>query len=589
MTTATAAELLAARDPGDLVVGFPNPNEVREITTPLDVEGNVIVVGNGRLRISGTELRVRGSVVLLQNGRLEAQDGKLEFRQRYPYERALTVGNTAAAWFNGSILSCGGYNLNVAVSDTAALRYDGSTVTEGIATTVLDEFARIDATDSENLGEILYFGHAQGSFERCNALLSWLTLPGGSSVTATLPGNAVLDSYAFPDAAEAATGIDFRVSFSGCTGLWWGLMLEPGCAATIRDSELLAVGGLFRGNGEGAISGLTNGVTMESARYPVQDRDVRFERSTVHVWNLYAFDSFRLTVANSIFGEIITFGRSEALVQNSICDGSGGYVGAFEDSRMTLTQSRIPARVIGRGRAQIYAVGATLDGEMLHAADNSLLALLHSTFPALPTVDVGAAAAVLAVDDPRQASVDALVPVHGTVRFLPGAEFPVTFVSYWLSAANSSNPDLELWKSAPSIVQRYRETIGTWDTHGLSPGDYLLAINMRLSTGDTVAVPAPVRLTAATVAVSDAATAPVSLIASVHPQPARAGVPVTLQLDGSGHTQLVLHDARGREVRRDQAIGGAVSIPTTALAPGLYILTATRNGIIQRRPIQIIR
>lgn len=582
-----AADLISSRADGDLVVGFPNPNEVREITTPLDVDGNIIIVNNGTLRLNGTQLRVRGNVYLFHNGRAEIQGGTLEFRQDFLYQRSVTVANKAAFWLNNSVLNCGGYNLKVAVTDTAVLRYDASAVTAGIATTAVDSYGSVEATGSQQLGEFLWFDHAVGNFSNCTDLLSWLTLPTGSSVTATLPTSQVLGSYAFPDSAASQAGFDYRVRYNGCVGLLWGLMLESGCTAVIRDSELLAVGALFRGSGAGTVTGLVNNTTIEASRYPAQDRDVRFERCSVRVWNFYSFDSYRLAVANSIFGEIIAFGRSEATVQNSLCDGSGGYVGAFDDASVLLVQSQITARLIARARGRIIALGSTINNFIPHAADNGIIALFHSTFPALPTIEAGSAATVISVDEPRQALTESLVPVHGSVRFLAGADVPVHFVSYWLSAARGSNPELELWKSPPSIIQRYRDTIGVWDTRGLTPGEYLLTVHMRLSNDDTISIPAEVILTQGTVSVSPQNVAPAFHIEEAYPQPVHSGAPLTVRLRGARSCTLLLHDMLGRELRRMDTNGELVRFPTEGLVPGMYILTARQGNVLSSQRIQI--
>ena len=576
-----------AQGAGDLVVGFPNPNEVRVVDAPLEVEGNLIVVNSGVLRVFGTQLRVRGNIYVLHGGKAEFHAATLAFAQDYPYQRGITVANKAALWLDNTVLNCGGYNLDVAVTDTAILRYDFSSVTAGQTTTVLDNHGSVDANNSEQLGEFLYFDAARGQFAKCRNLLTWLTLPTGSTLDAALPGSLVLDDYAFPDDAGGSGGFGYRVAFDGCDGLYWGLMLEAGCDATLRDSDLLAVGALFRGAGTATVTGLVNDVTLASSRYPATDRTVRFENCHVRTWNLYSFDTFRLTVANSIFGEIIAFGRSASTVQNSICDGSGGYMAAFDDASLTLQQTQVTARLIARGRGQVITVASTINDFVPHAADNGVVALFHSSFPALPTIEPGSVAAVIAVDEPRQAATDADVPVLGSVRFLPGADVPVHFVSYWLSAAQSDNPELALWTSQPSIVQRYREALGLWDTRGFAPGDYLLSVHMRLSNDDTISIPAPVRLLEGTVGIAASERPADFRIDAVYPQPLRPGTSLTVQLSGEGPATVMLQDLLGREVGRSDGTARTRQLSTEGLAPGVYLLSARRGDLLRQRPVLI--
>ncbi|MBE0645914.1 MAG: hypothetical protein IH600_17670 [Bacteroidetes bacterium] len=579
-------ELAAAAAAGDLIVGFPNANEVREINDLLEVEGNVIVVNNGTLKINGVALRVTGNIVLMNSARLEVHGGPLAMEQDFPYQRAITIVNKASLWLDNAILSCGGYNLNVAVSDTAVWRLDGTTTTAGITTTVLDKYASIEADGSQQLGEFLYFDHARGSFSNCTGMLTWLTLPASSTLETALPGSQVTGTYAFPDSAVAAAGFDYHVQWDGCFGLLWGLMLEGGCTATIRDSDILAVGAMFRGSGSANVTGLVNNATLQQSRYPADDREVRFERCTVAVWNFYSFDNVQLTIANSIFGEVIAFGRSDATVQSSLCDGSGGYIAAFDDATMLILQSQITARIIARNRGQIIVLASTVNTHIPHAADNGVIALFHSSFPSLPTIEAGSVATVISVDEPRRAEVDARVPVYGTVRFLAGADVPVHFVSFWMTAANTNNPDLVLWQSPPSIIQRYRDTLGVWDTNDFLPGDYELTVHMRLSNDDTIRIPALVQLTEATVGVDSEPSPATFAIRALYPQPARGGETVTVRFsDADAGGTLLLCDVLGREVRRMDFTGGMVRIETAGLAPGTYLLSAVQAGALRGSPL----
>ena len=217
------AKLTAAEN---LVVGFPNPNEVREINDDFDVDGDVLIVNNGRLRVSLARLRVRGNIYVLNNGGFEMQGGQLEFQQEYLYQRSIALTNKASFWLNGSTVQCGGFNIGCALSDTAVLRLDNTEFSGGLMTTTLAGDGSVTAHGSMRIGELLFFDRSRGSFTNCDQLLTWLTLPQGSTLDATFPGSQVLGSWHFPDSATA-TGYEYAVSWSGCTNLYWGLMLEP--------------------------------------------------------------------------------------------------------------------------------------------------------------------------------------------------------------------------------------------------------------------------------------------------------------------------------------------------------------------------
>ncbi len=567
--------------PGDLVVGFPNPNEVREISAQLLVEGNVLVLNNGRLRVTGAPLRIQGDLHVLNNGGVEVQSGRLEFVQSFLYQRIITISNTASLWLSNSTLDLGGYNLSCAVTDTATLRLDASAVSSGVMTTSVQKEGRVDASDSQPLGEILFFDSSTGSFSNCALLLTWLVLPDGSTMRGSFPGSQVLDNWVFPDSLQSSAGFSVRVNYANCLNLAWALMLLDGCDAVIEDSDLLAVGAIFRAPGSSTVSGLVNGTTQGSYQFPATDRSARFDRTRVGAWNLYSMGQHELTVNNCVFGEILAFENSSATVTNSICDGSGGYIGSMDDARLQLVQSSLRAPVIARQRSRLYTIQCTLQNSVAYASESSVLALLHSTFTALPTVDAGAVAAVLGIDDPSQAAVNARVPVYGTVRFIPGKDVPVSFVSYWLDGIRLEDPDDPFPVSAPSIKQPYRDTLCVWNTDGLLPGDHALRIYMRLSSGDTLMIPWTVRLTPST-AIRALPSVSSLHIGGIAPNPALADGAVTLLVASQSNAEAIrisVYDMLGRRMH-ERAIdaAGVVSIGTSGWPRGYYRITVTQGA-----------
>ncbi len=559
--------------PEDLVVGFPNPNEVRVLDTALEVNGDVIVLNNGRLRVQSTELRVRGNVYILNNGGVELQGSQLRFVTDFLYQRSILLRNTASLWLAGGTLDCGGYNVGCAVMDSAVLRLDASSVTNAVMTTSVTQRARMEATDCDGLGEVLLFDEAAASFLRCSALLAWLNLPAGASASMRIPGTDVLDRWVYPDSVAAHSGIGTRWAFEECVNLRWALMIEAGSDALVTDADLLAVGLMFHGPGAATVTGLVNNSALNDYALPISDRNIRFQRSRVGAWNLYALGTADLSVTNSVFGEILSMGRGNVTVTSSICDGSGGYVGSQDSSRMQFIQSSIRAPVLARGVSQWVGIQSGIQNFTPRAADNGVLALFHCTFPALPEVGPGAVAAVIGIDEPSQAPVNALVPVYGTVRFLPGADVPVYFTSYWLDVLRADEPDAPIRVSQPSIRQRYRDTLCVWDTSPLLPGAHILRVHMRISSEDTIVLPWAVQLTRAT-SVEHPGLLTVPRIAALYPQPARVDASVAVDYELPADGALDVYDALGRRVynRTVSAGNGTLRLDSGTLRPGVYLL-----------------
>jgi hypothetical protein len=227
-----------------------------------------------------------------------------------------------------------------------------------------------------------------------------------------------------------------------------------------------------------------------------------------------------------------------------------------------------------------------------HAADNGVIALFHSTFPALPTVEAGSVAVAMGIDEPKQAEVDADVRVHGTMRFLAGDEVPVHFLSYWFDAVREDNPEEIVFSSRPSIIQRYRDTLGIWDTRGHAPGTHYLRLHMRLSSEDTIIIPSLVLLKKATVGITATPTTARFEIEDVYPNPLRAGNLLHIRVGNLPATggELRMMDLLGRTIMsRAVASRGEVELVSDAISPGIYTLMITVGNTVQTQIIHIIR
>ena len=84
-------------------------------------------------------------------------------------------------------------------------------------------------------------------------------------------------------------------------------------------------------------------------------RDVTLTDPTVTTWNLYPWGEAHVRIHDSLLGEILSEGDSKAYVTGSVIDGSGGYLGAKENSTMTLYDTIVTT-------AQSVSVGGVSPG-----------------------------------------------------------------------------------------------------------------------------------------------------------------------------------------------------------------------------------
>ena len=558
----------------NLIVGFPNENEIKDVNTSLTVYGDIIVVNNGQLRFNDVDVRVHGNVFLLNAGKLQVTGGSFGFVQQYLYHRNMLLQQTSSLLLNNTSLNFGGYNVGLATLNQSSVLMVNSTVTNGYMTTTLLDSSQFTAQNSTSVGEFVMMGESDAEFTDCTGILSWLTTPPGSNLEIQFPGDAIAGQYHYPDSVIAASGILNSASYDGCFGLLWGMINESGSTARIHNSALRAVGAIFNHAGDISVSGLTNGATLSTYQYPAADRDIRFVNSYVETWNLYPSASSSVAVTNCIFGEILAMGKSRSMVTNSICDGSGGYVGSTDTAQMTMVQCQIAPDVVAKSLSQIFMTSCNIPDGAINTDNDAIIGLFNCTFGAQPRAGEGSGVLIMGVDDPTTGYVDDQISIKGSAFLIGGPEFPAIIDQYWLEFGLSAIPDDRRPIGSPSILPKYKEELGIWDTQGLDPGQYNVYVNLKLNLGtDTITVPRQITLDEKPVSVENPLNPGSFSVSQSYPNPVVFGNTATIdvQLPGNREAVFMVFDALGRVVdRRTVERSAALQIQTSRLAPGIY-------------------
>lgn len=578
---------------GDIVVGFPNPNEVREINASLTIVGNIIVVGNGQLRFNNVETKLQGNILILNNGKLEVNGGMLTVSQFFLYEHFAVLANKAALTFRGAGIRFSGFNFSCGLSDTAVLQLDQSSFSQGIMTTTVMRRASVSCVGSTNAGEFLFFDQSRGFFANTDGVLTWFVAPPQSDLDMTFPSNTINGNYVFPDSARRAIGIQSRVTYSTCFNTLWGLLTHTDSKVRVTNSNLLVCGARFIGSDTVNVSGLVNRTHYDSFQYPGGDRDVQFTNTTITVWNLYPGEQTNVQVQNSIFGEILSQNKSTVVVSNSICDGTGGFVGSMDTSRMTIVQSQTLSEINARNNSFLLMILSNAASGALHASENAVLGLLNTSYSALPTVGPESASLIGSVDEPSSGFIGQKLKVYGTAKIIAGVNVPVYLSTFWLEYASAGDPDNFYPITNPSARERYRDTLGTWDTKGLRAGEYILRLNMRINIGtnqfDTIHIDRSVRLIDAPVAVTNDNTPENFSLEQNYPNPFSSSTTIQFHVgtqlaECCGHAvSLRVFDIHGREVARlmegvVEPGEHTVSFKPVGLASGVYMYRLHLNG-----------
>ncbi len=579
---------------GSLIIGDDTPDETLTITEDYTLKGDLIIVNQGMLQIVDADFMIDGDIYIHGNGRLTVTGSSFTVVQDYIYEHSLLVVENGSMSFSNVVFKSNGQSWSISLAGQASYKMEDSEVTDGFITAGLTDNSRARITNSQMPGEFLCFGDNDVSFENCDFMLFWFVMPETSVVDVQLPDNLSTTQWSFSDSTQNVRGIPYRVAIRNCTNVMWGLISITGSNATFRDSDFRAVGLLFASDDSLAVSGIANESFHEDDVINLPDRTLRLIESNVQTWNFYVSSQSDITIKNCVFGEILTQGNGKATILNSICDGSGGYVGAFDQSFMLMHGSFIKSQVIARNSSVLIGLNSSFGGMEINADENAVMLIANTQRIAEP--NAYAAAVLFEIQMPPVfASINSKVPIYGTMRVIAGPENPIQLTGYRVEF--SAEPGRQIWKPTDgkhtnSVVD---SVLAVWDTHGLDPGDYGLRITFWHSYGDSTFIDSYARLNETTIVQPDAALSPFTFeLEQNYPNPFNLGTEIKFQIPSFDWITIEVHNQLGKKVRTlvNQPMPAGnhkIIFDGRELASGIYFYTIKSKKYIQTKKCLLIK
>jgi hypothetical protein len=171
----------------------------------------------------------------------------------------------------------------------------------------------------------------------------WVEFPSGSVAEYTPPMPGFVSHWTFPP--SGSVGIDQSVVVDRCEAMLWPMLVREDSQLTllnISDDNWVIVG-LYLPE-SATIDGLINGQTYVSTTLDFNQK-INLIDVSIDTWNLYPQLDARIRVRDSLIGEILSFGRSRVSVERTTIDGSGGFLGARDDSQIVLWNSTVTGTI----------------------------------------------------------------------------------------------------------------------------------------------------------------------------------------------------------------------------------------------------
>ncbi len=475
-------------DKAPLFIGLGGP-ETLLIDTDYVQSGFIWVLDKGVLIVDGALLDLSGHLICTGGGKVFLLNGAiLNFNQFYVGQYYLWLTDSSRFEAYDSEVSANGTMHYVYLEKKSTYIAKRTRFPDWTFRQVYNR-ATLILEDVYHVGDIRLEDSCYIHITRCDTLMPWLQLPGGSVVDVAFPEPEYVDHYEFSDATPGVDGIGYTVIIDTSWRCWWSIAAWPSCSATIRNSELRGSAVGLSGADTHRVYGIYDFKEHTDLRVPLTDRYLRFVNTYIWWWNWKPMGKTVFYMDSCMFSELVGKDSSETYATRSICDGATIHLGSEGNSFVQFADGQVWSFVASWQRSTLllentYVVPLWPYQVFNIAHSHSHMLCINSRFEVQPFALDTAIVIFSAIDTLDTLAPGSLAPVTGSAWISAGPQNPVRFKNYRLYWAWDENPSWNLIVDSAGEV--HSDTLGFWNTLGLPPGDYDLRLTVWDDAGDSL-------------------------------------------------------------------------------------------------------
>lgn len=458
-----------------LIVGAYG-NDSLVITGTYFHNGPILVINDGKLRFRNANATIIGDIYVWgNNAKLLIDSSYIYCPQQYFYQRTILAAGKGKVIINNSTLDYSGLSHNLALADSSSAIYTNIT-NIGFTTCGLWGAPQIKINKTNQAGEFIASGNARLEFKKAKTLLIWHQFPSGANVDIAFPAGASVNTYSFNNSTPGVSGIGYSVKADTCTDVMWGLMPTNGSTTKISNSVLRTIGLWFEGNDTINVNGLVNNTNYTDFTANLNDRNLRLINTSITTWSLYPMQRSHVYISGCIVGEIGNQGRSRLDASSIVVDGSGGYVFATDTTVMLLGHSSATCAVRSdKNGILIFAYSSQMNG-VANSLGQSVMVIIQSNLQEEPIPLDRSCMWNENISSPSSGFIDSVVNISGSAWIDKTFASPLMDFSYYDIYYQKENDSVWTPIVKKVHVEKRSETLATWNTHGLTAGNYVLKI-----------------------------------------------------------------------------------------------------------------
>lgn len=549
-------------------------NDTLLVTGAWQNSGPIFVLDSGVLVFDSAQATIMGDVIVEGNGQLWAVNSNLNIPQQYFYQRAVITAQYGFINVYNSTFSFSGMSHSFVFTDSSTVILRKVNFTDWTTTGTYNQPTFI--IDSTNLvGEIVATDSSHIAISNSDTILLWHQIPRYAQLTWSFPHSDTVQAYSFIPTSTGVSGINYQINVSQCNTVWWAIMPLDSSYVSIGNSNLRAIGAWFTGTDYCVVTEVTDDVTYFDVNNLFTDRYLQLTNTSVITWSLYPMDSSVVEISGCIAGEIGSEDYARTICYQTFVDGSGGYFWASGNAVQYGIACAFSCNVRSEGNGIVLAQNSSISDGIASGIDASILLLNQTTVTSPPVANDGSDVWVTGISPPSALYVNDTIALPGSAYILRGpSSVLMRFASYYLQYQADS--DAAWYPVTGSITGPVnQDTLGTWNTTGLTAGNYTVKLTMYDNWGDSITDTTSILLLPNVANGIKAITAPQI---QLYPNPATDEV--TIRLPAGIFNSLTITDLTGRIIEQQPVAGSTDNIElfVASLPPGVYLLTFSGAG-----------
>ena len=511
-------------------------------------DGDIIIFGNGVLLVDNAKLTISGHVVAQDQGKAVFRNNAwLHFNQFYVGQYFVWLIDNSEFEATDATVDANGVMHYAQLHDDCIYTAVRTDFPDWTFRKVFDR-ASLILEDVDHVGDIMVEDSSFVHFTRCDTLMPWLETCDGSVVNIEFPDPDYVEHFEFSESTPGVDGIGFTFVVDQCSRCWWSLESQSGSTVTINNSIVRGSCVRMPGSNTVNIQSIQNNSYFPYLKVPLQDRLLEYVNTYVYWWNWYPMENTVFNIDSSVFGELIGRGNSITYATNCIHDGSTISLSVEDSAFVSFSDGICQAYISSWGRGTMLLTNSSVTPLWPYQSTNiahghSWILAVNSIFEYQPEAMDTALVMVAAIEGPLSGQVDDSIDITGSAWMDTGEYNPVVFDRYRISWAENGGSDWTL--ITESTNQVHSGIVATWNTSGMTEGEYDLRLTLYSSSDDSLTAPADITLYPLGIEESHGLNNGCYL---AYPNPFTAGAAFTYRLAESETVVLRIYDTGGRLV-----------------------------------------